>query len=63
MESKNDMKLPLNPCDSANYVSRMVFAWVLPFIKNCYSNVLKLEDVFQPMTCDKSGSLGDRLES
>lgn len=62
MES-TQYKLPPNPRDSANCLSKMLFAWTLPFFKKGYNKVLKLEDLFQPMKCDKSELLGNRLET
>lgn len=62
MES-TQYKLPPNPCDNANFLSKIIFAWTVPFFKKGYAKVLQLEDMFQPMTCDKSESLGNRLET
>ncbi|XP_055319307.1 ATP-binding cassette subfamily C member 4-like [Sitodiplosis mosellana] len=61
MES-TQYKLPPNPCDSANCLSKILFAWTVPFFKK-NAKVLKLDDMFQPMTCDKSETLGNRLET
>lgn len=62
MES-TQYKLPPNPCDNANRLSKLLFVWTVPLFKKGYAKVLQLEDMFQPMTCDKSETLGNRLET
>lgn len=52
-----------NPRENANCLSQIFFAWTVPFFKMGYETMLKLEDTFGPMTCDKSKNLGDRLEA
>lgn len=61
MES-TQRKLPVNPGENANFFSKIVFAWTIPFFKIGYRKIISLNDVFQPLTSDKSESLGDRLE-
>lgn len=56
-------KLPPNPCDDANFISKAFFTWVIPFFRKGYKKVLNLEDMYQPMSCDKSETLGNRLET
>ncbi|XP_055306876.1 ATP-binding cassette sub-family C member 4-like [Sitodiplosis mosellana] len=62
MES-NHCKLPPNPRESANILSIVFFTWTLPLFKKGYEKILKLGDIFQPLTSDKSDKLGDRLET
>lgn len=59
----NKPKLPSNPCDSANVLSKLLFTWTLPFFKKGYKKEIKLNDVFQPMKLDQSELLGNRLET
>lgn len=54
-------KLPPNPREKANILSVLFFVWTLPLFKKGYAKVLELEDIFQPLTCDRSESLGNRL--
>lgn len=61
MESAQQ-KLPPNPNESSNFLSKLFFVWTLPFFKKGYKQVLTLDDMYQPLTCDRSESLGDRLE-
>ena len=61
MES-NHFKLPPNPRESANILSIVFFIWTLPLFKKGYEKILKLGDIFQALTSDKSDRLGDRLE-
>lgn len=56
-------KLPPNPRENTNFLSVLVFAWTLPLFKKGYGKILQLDDIFQPLNCDKSSSLGDRLEA
>lgn len=55
-------KLPPNPRENANFLSVLFFVWTLPLFKKGYAKVLELEDIFQPLTSDRSESLGNRLE-
>lgn len=61
MESSH-RQLPLNPREKTNFLSVLFFTWTLPLFKKGYGKILQLEDIFQPLNCDKSESLGDRLE-
>lgn len=55
-------KLPPNPREKANILSVLLFTWTLPLFRKGYAKILELEDIFQPLTSDRSESLGDRLE-
>lgn len=55
-------KLPKNPRENSNIFSVLLFTWTLPVFKKGYSKILELDDIFQPLICDKSESLGERLE-
>lgn len=61
MES-TQIRLPVNPRESVNFLSKLLFTWTIPLFQKGYRKVLHLPDIFQPLTSDKSGSLGDRLE-
>lgn len=61
MES-TQCQLPPNPRESANFFSIVFFTWTLPLFKKGYEKILKLGDIFQPLTSDRSQRLGDRLE-
>lgn len=61
MESSR-MKLPPNPCENANFFSKTFFVWVMPFYKMRNRNGININDVYEPLKCDRSESLGDRLE-
>lgn len=61
MESSRRV-LPSNPRENSNIFSVMFFTWTLPLFKKGYSKILELGDIFQPLGCDKSALLGERLE-
>lgn len=56
-------KLPANPGEKINIFSCLLFTWTIPLFKKGYAKVLQLDDIFQPLNCDKSDVLGDRLEA
>lgn len=56
-------KLPANPGEKTNILSCLLFTWTIPLFKKGYAKVLQLDDIFQPLKCDKSDVLGDRLEA
>lgn len=56
-------KLPPNPYESANIVSKLFFIWTLPFFKIGYKKVLKVDDIYEPLRCDQAERLGNRLEA
>lgn len=51
-----------NPRADANIFSRLTFWWTVSLFKEGYQKVLELGDLFEPLKCDKSEALGDRLE-
>lgn len=55
-------KLPLNPREKANILSKIFMIWTLPFFRNFYKKNLEFSDLYQPLTYDKFQTLGDRLE-
>lgn len=61
MESSRK-ELPPNPREKSNIFSTLLFTWTLPLFKKGYTKILELDDIFQPLKCDKSDLLGDRLE-
>lgn len=62
MESAQ-IKLPPNPCENANYLAKLFFVWTVPFFKKGYKKALKIGDIYEPLSCDKSESLGNLLEA
>lgn len=61
MESAK-LKLPSNPRETANVLSKLFFAWMIPFFKTGYKHVLRINDMYEPLASDKSELLGNRLE-
>lgn len=61
MES-TQLKLPPNPCEKANCLSKIFLTWTVAFFKKGYEKILKINDICQPLICDKSETLGNRLE-
>lgn len=61
MES-NRLKLPPNPYENANFLSKIFFIWTVPFYKIRYKKEINFDDVYGPLNCDRSESLGNRLE-
>ncbi|XP_054168884.1 ATP-binding cassette sub-family C member 4-like [Oppia nitens] len=51
-----------NPYDSANIVNRNFFWWINPFLKQGYSNELKVSDLYKCPKVDSSKRLGEKLE-
>lgn len=61
METGN-RKFQANPRETASWISILFFGWTIPFFKRTYDKVLDSSDVSEPLTKDRSGVLGDRLE-
>lgn len=55
-------KLPPNPHENANILSKLFFLWSLPFFKIGYQKVLKVNDMYEPLESDQSEYLGNRFE-
>lgn len=55
-------KHPLNPREKANWLSKIFLTWTLPFFKTGSKKSFNLDDIFDPLICDKSKTLGDQLE-
>lgn len=55
-------KLPPNPQENANILSKLFFVWSLPFFKFGYQKVLKVNDIYEPLARDRSECLGNRFE-
>lgn len=62
MESTH-RKLPPNPREKSNFFSLLFFGWTFPIFKKGYTKVLEFDDIYEPLNCDKSTSLGDRIEA
>lgn len=61
MESVRRKLLP-NPRQTGNIFSKILLTWTIPIFVKGYKNDLNLDDVYQPLTEDRSDDLGDRLE-
>lgn len=54
--------LPENPRENAGLISIVLFSWTLSLFKKGYTKILQLEDIFKPLSSDRSELLGNRLE-
>lgn len=61
MESAR-LKLTPNPCENANFLSKLFFIWTIPFYKIRYKNEINMNDLYGPLKSDRSELLGNRLE-
>lgn len=61
MESSRRV-LSINPREKSNIFSILTFTWTIPLFKKGYSTILQLNDIFQPLKCDRSELLSERLE-
>lgn len=61
MESSRRV-LSVNPREKTNIFSILTFAWTLPLFRKGYSKNLEMDDIFQPLKCDRSELLSERLE-
>ncbi|KAK9880966.1 hypothetical protein WA026_014317 [Henosepilachna vigintioctopunctata] len=52
----------ISPENSANFVSKLLFWWTIPFFKYGYKNDLKMKDVYNVMSSDRSEYLANELE-
>lgn len=59
---QSEQKNSENPREKANIFSILTFWYTLDLFKKGYTKVLEINDLFKPLKCDESGSLGDRLE-
>lgn len=55
-------KLLANPHETANIWSSLFFTWTVPMFQKGYRKELEMDDIYQPLHCDRSNKLGDRLE-
>lgn len=51
-----------NPRDGANPLSILFFSYTFGLFKKGYSRTLEVDDLYNPLTSDRSSLLGDRLE-
>ncbi|XP_044751806.1 ATP-binding cassette subfamily C member 4-like [Coccinella septempunctata] len=51
-----------NPREKANPLSVLFFTYTLPMFKKGSSKELDVDDLYNPLPCDRSKHLGDRLE-
>ncbi|XP_058800160.1 probable multidrug resistance-associated protein lethal(2)03659 [Phymastichus coffea] len=61
MNSRRSSSNP-NPRDRANIFSLLTWTWTFPLFKTCWSKILGVEDLYDPVNKDRSYLLGDRLE-
>lgn len=54
-------KLQANPCEKANFFSKIFYGWTIPLYKRTYGKILDVSDVCKPLTEDQSRTLGHRL--
>lgn len=52
----------VNPREKTNIFSVLTFVWTLPLFKKGFSKILQLDDIYGPLKCDRSETLGERLE-
>lgn len=62
MESSR-VKYKQNPSENANWLSKLFFVWIVPFYEVRNRDGINLNDVYEPLKCDRSELLGDRLEA
>jgi hypothetical protein len=62
-DSESEIKLTKNPRSTANIFSILTFYWTIGLFRKGYNQVLQINDLYQPLKEDESGSLGDRLET
>lgn len=55
-------KLPPNPRETANILTRLLFTWTVPMFRRGFRKELEQSDMYAPLHCDRSEKLGDRLE-
>ncbi|KAF7280544.1 hypothetical protein GWI33_005747 [Rhynchophorus ferrugineus] len=61
MDSTKKYEKP-SPEESANFLSKLFFCWLLPFLKLGYEIDLHIKDIYNTVKEDLSGPLGDTLE-
>ncbi|KAG5887763.1 hypothetical protein JTB14_016114 [Gonioctena quinquepunctata] len=61
MDSSKKFENP-SPEKSANIFSKLVFGWILPFLKHGYKHGIQLKNIYSTVDEDLSGYLGDSLE-
>lgn len=59
----NEQKNIDNPRETANVFSVLTFWYSLDLFKRCHGKKLQAEDVYKPLSVDRSSALGDRLEA
>lgn len=57
------IKLPPNPCENANFLSKIFFVWVAPLHKLRNKNGININDMNDILKSDRSEILGNRLEA
>lgn len=57
-----EQRLPPNPAEKANFLSKLFFIWIMPLFKKGYSKDLEVEDLYDVLKGDQAKHLGDKLE-
>ena len=53
---------PKNPAETANWLSKMFWTWIIPFFRKGYKQDLGMDDMYDVLKHDASTYLGERLE-
>ncbi len=57
-------KLPRkNPYRNANFISKILFLWIIPLFREGKQKDLNLDDLYDPLEDDLAGKMGDDLEA
>lgn len=62
MDSPRPKLLP-NPSEKMTLLPRIFFVWTISLFRKGYTKVLQLDDIYESLKCDKSETLGERLET
>lgn len=55
-------RLRESPHKAAGIFSKLFRTWTIPTFSNSYLRDHGIDDMYQPLECDRSEALGDRLE-
>lgn len=55
-------KLPTNPAEKANWLSKLFLLWTFKVFKNGWKKDLEIDDLYETLQRDKTAQLGDRLD-
>ncbi|KAI2474069.1 ATP binding cassette (ABC) protein subfamily C member, provisional [Diabrotica virgifera virgifera] len=60
--TKNENTKEINPLDTSNVFSKVLFWWLIPLFKKGYNKELTEDDMYQHRESHDSGDLGDQFE-